>query len=61
MKHVIQEYYDTERNAEIKIKWFFDKGFKIWFGDRINGYEEPVYADTWEEVEEIFRKKLKEM
>jgi hypothetical protein len=38
----IQEYYNLERNAEIKSFW--DEGFQIQFGDRINGYEESIYV-----------------
>ena len=54
----IQEYYNTERNAEIS--WFWDSGFYVWFGDEINGYKSYIRCKTWEEVEEVFRKKIEE-
>ena len=59
----IQEYYDKEKNFSIHCFW--DSGFQVWFGDQVNGYVTPYVTpyeicETWEEVEEVFRKKLEE-
>ena len=55
----IQEYYDLEKNAEIR--WFWDSGFNIIFGDSWNGYEASgaISCNTWKEVEEVFRKRVR--
>jgi hypothetical protein len=52
----IQEYYDLEKNAEIR--WFWNAGFVIEFGDCVNGFTEHIECATWQEVEEVFRKRV---
>ena len=58
MKSVFQQYYDLEKNFEISCFW--DDGFKIRFSD-LNGYIAYHYIETWKEVEEIFKNKIKEL
>ena len=53
---IFQQYYDLEKNFVISCFW--DSGFTVRFGDTVNGYTERNDCDTWEEVEEIFRRKL---
>jgi len=57
MKSVFQRYYDEETNFEITTFW--DKGFTVRFGDYMNGYSAPIYCDTWQDVEKIFKKRLR--
>jgi len=60
MKSVFQQYYDLEKNFEINCFW--NGGFNIHFGDYVNGFEDKIYTcSTWEEVEEVFKKKLKDL
>ena len=59
MKSIFQQMYDFEQNFVIDCFW--DEGFEIKFGDRINGFTEEHGAEIWQEVEETFRKKLKEL
>ena len=59
MKSVIQKYYDLETNG--KISWIWDAGFDVYFNWEPGGYAEHYSADTWEEVEQVFEKKLKEL
>ena len=59
MKNPIQQYYDLETNG--KIHWQWDAGFIVYFNRLPDGtYEKDYYVDTWQEVEQIFRKKLEE-
>jgi len=59
MKSVIQKYYDLETNG--KIVWMWDSGFDVYFNREPGGYAEYYSVETWEEIEEIFENKLKEL
>jgi len=48
-KNIFQEVYDNEINFEISCFW--DGGFTVQLGDRMNGFKDGWEVDTWEEVE----------
>ena len=51
--------YDFEQNFVIDCFW--DDGFTVRFGDIYNRFTEIRYVDTWQKVEDIFKKKLEEL
>ena len=59
MKSIFQKVYDAEQNFIISCYW--DNGFMVRFGDGINGYDDPIYCNTWKDVESIMKQKLKEL
>jgi hypothetical protein len=49
MTSIFQQLYDAEINFEISC--FYDDGFVVRLGDRMNGYRAVVHCNTWHEVE----------
>jgi hypothetical protein len=49
MPSIFQQLYDAEINFEISC--FYEDGFLVRLGDRMNGYRAVVHCATWQEVE----------
>jgi hypothetical protein len=46
---IFQQLYDAEINFEVSCFW--DDGFHVRLGDRMNGYRAEAHVATWQEVE----------
>ena len=50
---IFQQLYDAEINIEVSCFW--DDGFLVRLGDRMNGYRAEAHVATWQEVEAWLR------
>ena len=50
---IFQQLYDDEINFEVSCFW--DDGFHVRLGDRMNGYRAEAHVATWQEVEAWLR------
>ena len=50
---IFQQIYDAEINFEVSCFW--DDGFHVRLGDRMNGYRAEAHVATWQEVETWLR------
>lgn len=48
MEKIFQKVYDSEINFEISC--FFDTGFKIRLGDKVNGFKGECEVENWSEI-----------
>jgi hypothetical protein len=46
---IFQQLYEAEINFEVSCFW--DDGFQVRLGDRMNGYRAEAHVATWQEVE----------
>jgi len=54
---ILQKLYDNEINFSIDVFW--DGGFELKLGDKINGFQAGGNVDTWEEAEDWFYRHAK--
>ena len=52
---MMQDLYDSEIN--FRIDTFWDSGFDVYLGDKLNGYVANTNVDTWTEAVEYLRVK----
>ncbi len=53
---IFQRVYDAEQN--IRLSWFWDAGFEIAWGDKVNGIIDQATFQTFAEVEAWLEGKL---
>lgn len=47
-QHTLQDLYDSEINFVIECFW--DAGFRVSLGDRLNGWKDVIEVDTFDEA-----------